>query len=123
MALTSHFAHVQLRLHQIVEAPEKERDLLLKKLEDFADRGVPNWNEHSAEIEAKNILTKMDCQKSHQYELIEQLKNQVFIAHQGPVFPSKIITYFCFSLMIWRSMLTIPGNQFCHKQSWLRNKR
>lgn len=77
MALTTHFAQVQFRLHQIVEAPETERDVLLKKLEDFADRGIPNWNEHSTEIEAKNILTKMDRQKNHQHELIEQLKTQL----------------------------------------------
>lgn len=77
MALTTHFAQVQFRLHQIVEAPENERDVLLKKLEDFADRGIPNWNEHSNEIKDKNILTKMDRQKSHQHELIEQLKTQL----------------------------------------------
>lgn len=77
MALTTHFAQVQFRLHQISDAPEKERDMLLKKLEDFADRGIPNWNEHSNEIEAKNILTKMDRQKNHQHELIEQLKTQL----------------------------------------------
>lgn len=77
MALTTHFAQVQFRLHQIVEAPEKERDVLLKKLEDFADSGIPNWNEHSNEIEAKSILTKMDSQKTHQHELIEQLKTQL----------------------------------------------
>lgn len=77
MALTTHFAQVQFRLHQIVEAPEKERDILLKKLEDFADRGIPNWSEHSNEMEAKNILTKMDRQKNHQHELIEQLKTQL----------------------------------------------
>lgn len=77
MALTTHFAQVQFRLHQISEAPETERDFLLKKLEDFADRGIPNWSEHSNEIEAKNILTKMDRQKNHQHELIEQLKTQL----------------------------------------------
>jgi RUN domain-containing protein 1 len=76
MALTTHFAQVQFRLHQIVEAPEKDRDVLLKKLEDFADRGIPNWNENK-EAESKSILSKMDCQKNRQQELIEQLKNQL----------------------------------------------
>lgn len=51
--------------------------MLLKKLEDFADRGVPSWSTHSNEIEAKNILIKMDNQKSHQHELIDQLKTQL----------------------------------------------
>lgn len=77
MALTTHFAQVQFRLHQISEAPEKDRDILLKKLEDFADRGIPNWSQQSNEMEAKNILTRMDSQKSHQHELIEQLKTQL----------------------------------------------
>lgn len=76
MALTTHFAQVQFRLHQIVEAPEKERDTLLKKLEDFADRGIPNWHE-STDLESKSILTRMDSQKGHQQELIEQLKTQL----------------------------------------------
>jgi hypothetical protein len=74
MALTTHFAQVQFRLHQIVEAPEKERDTLLKKLEDFADRGIPSCPDI---YDSRNILNKMDHQKSHQHELIEQLKNQL----------------------------------------------
>lgn len=73
MALTTHFAQVQFRLHQIVEAPETERHTLLKKLEDFADRGVPQPNE----VDTRNILSKMDCQKMRQHELIEQLKTQL----------------------------------------------
>jgi hypothetical protein len=73
MALTTHFAQVQFRLHQIVEAPEKERDILLKKLEDFADSGIP----HPNELGTRNILSKMDCQKMRQHELIEQLKTQL----------------------------------------------
>jgi RUN domain-containing protein 1 len=77
MALTTHFAQVQFRLHQVIEAPEKERDVLLKKLEDFADRGIPNYNENQNEIGAKNILTNIDSQKNHQQELIEQLKTQL----------------------------------------------
>lgn len=78
MALTTHFAQVQFRLHQVIEAPEKERDVLLKKLEDFADRGIPNYNENQKnEIGAKNILTNIDSQKNHQQELIEQLKTQL----------------------------------------------
>lgn len=77
MALTTHFAQVQFRLHQVREAPEQERDVLLKKLEDFADQGIPNYNEQNTEIGAKNILTNIDSQKNHQHELIEQLKTQL----------------------------------------------
>lgn len=42
MALTSHFAHVQLRVRQIVEAPHQQRDELLKDLEEFAFREIPD---------------------------------------------------------------------------------
>lgn len=73
MALTTHFAQVQFRLHQIVEAPEKERDDLLKKLEDFADRGIPE----PSDVGTRNILSNMDCQKMRQHELIDQLKTQL----------------------------------------------
>ena len=42
MALTSHYAKVQLRLQQIVAAPNEAREGLLKDLEEFAFRGIPN---------------------------------------------------------------------------------
>ncbi|KAH9520884.1 RUN protein, partial [Dermatophagoides farinae] len=44
VALTSHFAQVQLRLRQIVEAKDidaKKRETLLAELETFANRGIP----------------------------------------------------------------------------------
>lgn len=44
LALTSHFAQVQLRLRQIVEAKDvsvERREALLKELENFANRGIP----------------------------------------------------------------------------------
>ena len=42
MALTSHYAKVQLRLQQIVSAPGESREELLKDLEQFAFRGIPD---------------------------------------------------------------------------------
>ena len=42
MALTTHFAQVQLRLKQIVDANEDQREELLKELEQFANRGIPD---------------------------------------------------------------------------------
>ena len=42
MALTSHYAKVQLRLQQIVAAPGESREELLKDLEQFAFRGIPD---------------------------------------------------------------------------------
>jgi hypothetical protein len=96
MALTTHFAQVQFRLHQIVEAPEKERDVLLKKLEDFADRGIPDYNEHRLDP-TNGILSKMDCQKFRQQELIDQLKTQLDDLEKyayetgGPIMPQAIM--------------------------------
>lgn len=41
LALTSHFAQVQFRLKQIVNAQSDEKERLLKELEDFAFKGCP----------------------------------------------------------------------------------
>uniref|UniRef100_H2ZER2 RUN domain-containing protein n=1 Tax=Ciona savignyi TaxID=51511 RepID=H2ZER2_CIOSA len=38
-SLTTRFAQIQFRLHQITEAPPNEKDLLLKELEEFAHKG------------------------------------------------------------------------------------
>merc|ERR1719270_2690625 len=42
MSLTSHFAKVQLRLQQVVGVAPENREDLLKELEQFAFRGIPN---------------------------------------------------------------------------------
>lgn len=42
IALTSHFAQVQLRLKQIVSASSDEKERLLKDLEEFAFSGIPD---------------------------------------------------------------------------------
>ncbi|XP_052855820.1 RUN domain-containing protein 1 [Drosophila gunungcola] len=69
LALTSHFAHVQLRVRQIVEAPTEERDQLLRDLEDFAFQGIPDavQPKESKEAEAG----------THDSQLIKQLKSQL----------------------------------------------
>lgn len=41
IALTTHFAQVQFRLRQIVDAPPQDKELLLRDLEEFAFRGIP----------------------------------------------------------------------------------
>lgn len=33
---------VQLRIHQIIESPDEEKKNLLKNLEEFAFKGIPN---------------------------------------------------------------------------------
>ncbi|XP_036318566.1 RUN domain-containing protein 1 [Rhagoletis pomonella] len=101
MALTSHFAHVQLRVRQIVEAPSHERDQLLKDLEEFAFRGIPepivlgsagNTNDDSS-------LSQLDDEavRQRQFELIEHLKTQLSelekLAYESgaPVLPQHIL--------------------------------
>lgn len=75
-ALTSHFAQVQFRLRQIVESPTGNRDGLLKSLEEFAFRGIPEvmrLNPH----EHENLYKIMERQQNRQFELIEHLKQQL----------------------------------------------
>ncbi|UJR31683.1 hypothetical protein I4U23_019164 [Adineta vaga] len=64
-ALTRHFAHVQLRLHQVVSAPTPEdRENLLVELHEFASNGIPDvmcqssMNGHEQVIEAEKCREK-----------------------------------------------------------------
>lgn len=75
-ALTSHFAQVQFRLRQIVDAPANERDGLLKNLEEFAFRGIPEVTKLDPQ-EHEHLFKIMEHQQSKQFELIEYLKRQL----------------------------------------------
>lgn len=104
LALTSHFAHVQLRVRQIVEAPPDERDQLLKDLEEFAFQGIPEppTAKTAAAFKSSALFngeenansTSID---SKQVELIDHLKNQLTelekIAYESgaPVLPQHIL--------------------------------
>ncbi|XP_015599015.1 RUN domain-containing protein 1 [Cephus cinctus] len=96
IALTTHFAQVQFRLRQIVDAPAEEKEGLLKELEEFAFRGIPdvpsNLPFESQRITSTSPLSqkqsngavcdlevesKMAMQRSKQRELINQLKSQL----------------------------------------------
>ncbi|XP_075156419.1 RUN domain-containing protein 1 isoform X2 [Haematobia irritans] len=108
MALTSHFAHVQLRVRQIVEAPPHERDQLLKDLEEFAFQGIPEPNSSATafmDIAQSRCGSSLSNQEggSHphlnkqQFQLIDQLKSQLTelekIAYESgaPVLPQHIL--------------------------------
>lgn len=101
LALTSHFAQVQFRLRQIVESPPDERDVLLKNLEEFAFRGIPeikNSTDSKLNIESDgNIINLVEKQKTRQNELIIQLKSQLedlekYAYESGePVLPQSVI--------------------------------
>nr|XP_012222670.1 PREDICTED: RUN domain-containing protein 1 [Linepithema humile] len=97
IALTTHFAQVQFRLRQIVDAPATEKETLLKELEEFAFRGIPDVP-NSLLLESRSVTpispvscdrsmtgvitdaeieSKMAMQRTKQRELISQLKSQL----------------------------------------------
>lgn len=97
IALTTHFAQVQFRLRQIVDAPTNEKETLLKELEEFAFRGIPDVPNNLL-FESRSITpisptfckesigsmvsdvemeSKMALQRTKQRELISQLKSQL----------------------------------------------
>lgn len=83
VALTTHFAQVQFRLRQIVNASQEEKEELLKELEEFAFRGIPDLRACQtgvgillAETEQEQE-EKLEQQRQKQKELIQQLKEQL----------------------------------------------
>jgi len=84
MSLTSHFAQVQFRLKQIVDAEPETKENLLKELEEFAFRGIPDFQKTMKNIEQtetteefEDHASKMESHKIKQQELIDQLKQQL----------------------------------------------
>jgi PREDICTED: hypothetical protein len=85
IALTSHFAQVQLRLKQIVESSPDEREELLKNLEEFAFRRIPELKEPEniylddelTKEESSLNASKLEEQRQKQKELIQKLKDQL----------------------------------------------
>nr|CAG4649227.1 EOG090X03YR [Scapholeberis mucronata] len=83
MALTSHFAQVQFRLKQIVDAEPETKETLLRELEEFAFRGIPDFQktfkgvDDDQQSNEEDHVTKMESHKVKQQELIEQLKQQL----------------------------------------------
>lgn len=74
--MTSHFAQIQFRLRQIVDSPVPERDGLLKNLEEFAFKGIPEVTRLDPD-EHEHIIKIMENQRSRQFELIDYLKKQL----------------------------------------------
>ncbi|KAL1140179.1 hypothetical protein AAG570_000111 [Ranatra chinensis] len=78
IALTTHFAQVQFRLRQIVEAAPDEKEALLKSLEEFAFRGIPEMENVVTKRIDKDLLQEtIVCQRAKQAELIDKLKIQL----------------------------------------------
>lgn len=84
LALTTHFAQVQFRLKQIVSADQEEKEILLKELEEFAFKGIPDVRgckvqdaQMLHEASEKEHDQKIQEQRRKQQELITQLKDQL----------------------------------------------
>lgn len=95
-ALTSHFAQVQFRLRQIVEAPAEERDLLLESLEELANRGIPEVTKLDP-IEHEQLTEILVRQQERQFELIDHLKKQLSNVEKlaldsgAPILPQSVL--------------------------------
>ncbi|XP_022094161.1 RUN domain-containing protein 1-like isoform X2 [Acanthaster planci] len=84
LALTTHFAQVQFRLKQIVNAPIDEKENLLKDLEEFAFKGCPDVRgcrsqdaQMLEDASEKEHESRISQQREKQMELISQLKSQL----------------------------------------------
>ncbi|GLV39355.1 uncharacterized protein CBL_13232 [Carabus blaptoides fortunei] len=84
LALTTHFAQVQFRLRQIVNAPVNDKEELLKALEEFAFRGIPDvklsrtvYEVKDTSVDEKTLMKAMQVKRYQQKELIDQLKYQL----------------------------------------------
>lgn len=78
MSLTTHFAQVQLRLRQIMEAPPDHKDEMLSGLVEFAFRGIPDASSKvdSADQDQMSDVTS-DLEKERQRDMINQVKAQL----------------------------------------------
>ncbi|XP_063828414.1 RUN domain-containing protein 1 [Ostrinia nubilalis] len=83
-SLTSHLAQVEFRLRQILKAPPEEKDAMLKELEEFTSRGVPD--SRAAPQGSSGDMTCSECaelerkirrQRTRQGHFIERLKSQL----------------------------------------------
>lgn len=79
MSLTTHFAQVQFRLRQIVNAPNEMKEELLKELEEFASRGCPDLKKRKILMNNNAFSHEqiIEEQRLKQKQLIEELKLQL----------------------------------------------
>ncbi|KAK6620145.1 hypothetical protein RUM44_006545 [Polyplax serrata] len=81
IALTTHFAQVQFRLRQIIDAPAQDREVLLQDLEEFAFKGIPDMPAAGCQMilhqDSKEFEAAIAAQRMKQKELIGQLKVQL----------------------------------------------
>ncbi|KAJ1352055.1 hypothetical protein KIN20_008243 [Parelaphostrongylus tenuis] len=76
-SLSSHFAQVQFRLKQILEAEGEDREILLKNLQDIAFKGCADMNELKKLRSEAEFGEVLEIQKQRQNELLKQLREQL----------------------------------------------
>ncbi|XP_060537332.1 RUN domain-containing protein 1 isoform X2 [Cylas formicarius] len=76
-ALTTHFAQVQFRLRQVVNSPPEDREELLKSLEEFAFRGIPDVGLVKEKMDEASLAEAVRLRRTQQRELIDRLKSQL----------------------------------------------
>lgn len=76
-ALTTHFAQVQFRLRQVVNSPQEDREDLLKSLEEFAFRGIPDVGHVKERMDEASLAEAVRLRRTQQKELIDKLKTQL----------------------------------------------
>lgn len=83
-SLTSHLAQVEFRLRQIQKAAPEEKDAMLKELEEFTSRGVPDVRAspqgsagESSCAECGELEGKIRRQRAKQSHFVERLKTQL----------------------------------------------
>jgi hypothetical protein len=82
LRLTTHFAQVQFRLKQIVAADSKDKETLLRDLEEFAFQGCPDMTitDTSQLMETMGVEeheSQLEQQKQKQQQLVAQLQMQL----------------------------------------------
>ncbi|KAL5111858.1 hypothetical protein TcWFU_003873 [Taenia crassiceps] len=80
LLITSHCAQVQFRLEQVLQADPEEKERLLRDLEQFAWKGVPDLhalrsNQQAFQDSAEE--SRDDQQRKHISHMIDQLKSQL----------------------------------------------
>ncbi|CAG9764904.1 unnamed protein product [Ceutorhynchus assimilis] len=76
-ALTTHFAQVQFRLRQVMSSSPEYREELLKSLEEFVFRGIPDVSFVKEKMDEASLAEAVRLRRTQQRELIDRLKSQL----------------------------------------------
>lgn len=95
-AVTTHFAHVQFRLRQVIEAPAEEKESLLKDLEEFTFKGIPEIQNMTADTLTRSeqfkdhVIMNLNKQIADLQNSVEQMKTESKLKPLSTVADNKI---------------------------------